>query len=373
MRRTIAALSAILAMATTAYAQSNETTALTVTAAAPTTETWPNEIQASGWLQAWQEAVISAEVSGQKIVAVNAEVGETVAMGDVLVELSQDSINNDIRQLEASLESARATLDQATTDADRARRLNGTGSISQQQVTEYLVSERKAQADVDSAEAQLASSRLDLERTLITAVSDGRITARDAALGDVVSSGDELFRLIRDNRIEWQAEVPLKNLLQIEVGTEAILPTPLGDVRGKVRQIAPEASDTNGRVKVYVALEEPKDGPEPRVGVLVSGAFQIGESEAVTVPSSAVVLQDGFSYVFTVDATEGTATVSRERVTTGRHQGDRVEITSEIDKAAMVVQSGGAFLSEGSRVKVVEGEDTIAEGIESDLGTENKE
>ncbi|MBL9063038.1 efflux RND transporter periplasmic adaptor subunit [Tabrizicola sp.] len=330
--------------------------ALTVQATVPKVETWPVEVQASGWLAPWAEAVIASELGGERIVAVNVEVGDTVKAGDVLAELSRESIENSIAELEATLESARAALETATGDAERARKLSGGGSISQQEVASYLSTERQAQASVTVAEAQLATKKLSLANTRIVAVSDGVVSEVSAALGQVVSQGQELFRLIRDSRIEWQAEVPVFQLRGIETGTKVVIPSPFGDVGGTVRRVSTEASQTNGRVLVYVDPIPPEGVPMPKTGILVTGSFIVDETEAVTLPATAITLQDGFSYVFVIQSGEAT-TVLRERVETGRRRGDRVEILGDFAKDAQVVVSGGAFLSDGSVVKVVEGQE----------------
>ena len=329
--------------------------ALTVEATKPVVETWPVEVQASGWLAPWAEAVIASELGGERIVAVNVEVGDSVKAGDVLAELSRASIENKLAELEASLESARAALKTASDDAARVRQLSGGGSMSQQEIAGYLSTELQAQASVTVAEAQLASEKLSLQNTRIVAVSDGVVSDVSAALGQVVSQGQELFRLIRDSRIEWQAEVPLVQLRGIETGTKVLIPSPLGDVGGKVRRVSPEASQTNGRVLVYVDPEPPNGVPMPKTGILVTGAFIVDETEAVALPSSAVTIQDGFSYVFIIKP-GGTTTVQRERVETGRRRGDLVEILGDFSKDAQVVLAGGAFLSDGSVVRVVEGQ-----------------
>ncbi|MBP1852876.1 efflux RND transporter periplasmic adaptor subunit [Rhizobium halophytocola] len=327
--------------------------ALTITVAKPQTAQWPVEVTASGWITAWQEAVISAEIGQQKVIAVNADVGEKVKEGDVLVELSRESLENDLAEQQASVDSSEAALEQAKADADRARQLQGSGSVSQQQIVEYLVSERKAKADVESAQAKLASAKLDLKRTRILAVSNGTISSRSAALGDVVAQGAEMFKMIRDNRVEWQAEVPLIQLRDIKIGTPVEIPTPVDPVRGRVRQIAPSASDTNGRVKVYVALDKRDDAFEPKTGVMVTGTFEIGERKAISVPTSAIVQSDGFTYVFVLDSKDRSK-VSRVKVTTDRREDDRVELVDDFDENSEVVQSGGAFLADGSTVEVVE-------------------
>ncbi len=347
-----------LVLAPAAFSQestesSSPAASLTVNVARPETLMWPVTIPASGRLAAWHEAVIAAEAGGMKIIDVTADVGATVKKGDLLVQFSPETANAELQQQQAAVEAAEATLEQATANADRARGLTGSGALSQQQTTEYLITERKAKADLSSAQAALSSAQLTLDRTKIYAVDDGIISERMASLGDVVTAGEELFKLIRQNRIEWQAELPVKRLADVRTGTIAVIPTPFGDVRGEVRLISPTTSTDNGRVKVYVALHPDEDVPQPKVGILVSGYFEFDQTEALTVASTAVVLRDGFSYVFTVNQGD-TPTVTRKRVETGRRQDDRVEILSGIEKSDDVVISGGTFLADGSVVRVAE-------------------
>lgn len=350
--------------------------ALTVEVERPQTQQWPRRLETNGRLAAWQEAVIAAEVSGQQIVAVNADVGSEVRKGDILAELSSATIENTIAQQESAVQSAEAALDQARSDADRVRNLgrNGQGGISQQQVSEYLVAERKAEADLASAQASLASSQLDLERTHIVAPDDGVISARSASLGAVASSGTELFRLIRQNRIEWQAEVPLRFLPQLAVGTPAVIPTPNGDkVHGEVRLITPQSSETTGRTIVYVTLTPPENVPNPPIGMMITGRFELGNSEALTVPATAITMRDGFSYAFALEEGSDPPKVTRKRVETGRRLDDRVEILSGLTGEERVVRAGGAFLNEGSVVSVIAGaaDDALASGEETDRAFDN--
>ena len=327
--------------------------ALTVSLTKPEMLQWPVLIPASGRLAAWQEAVISAETGGMRILAVKADIGTEVKKGDLLVQFAAETAQAELEQQQASVEQAKADLDQAVANADRARGLTGSGAISNQQTTEYLITERKSKAALASSKAALASAQLTLDRTKVYAIDDGVISERSASLGKVVNAGDELFKLIRQNRVEWQAELPVKRLADVKEGTKAIIPTPLGDVRGTVRLVSPTTSTASGRVTVYVALQPAEGMPQPKTGILVSGNFEFGATEALTVPATAITLRDGFSYVFILNATDQ-PTVTRKRVETGRRQGDRVEVISGIEKTDEVVTSGGAFLADGSVVRVVD-------------------
>jgi RND family efflux transporter MFP subunit len=328
------------------------TAALTVSLTKPEMLQWPVLIPASGRLAAWHEAVISAETGGLRIIDVKADVGTAVKKGDLLVQFDADTAQAELEQQQASVEQAKADLDQAVANGDRARGLTGSGAISNQQTTEYLITERKSKAALASSKAALASAQLTLDRTKVYAIDDGVISERSASLGKVVAAGDELFKLIRQNRVEWQAELPVKQLADVKEGTKAIIPTPLGDVSGEVRLVSPTTSTANGRVTVYVALQPAGGMPQPKTGILVSGYFELGATEALTVPATAVTLRDGFSYVFILNETDQ-PTVTRKRVDTGRRQADRVEVLSGLQKTDEVVTSGGAFLSDGSVVRVV--------------------
>ncbi|MBP1861479.1 efflux RND transporter periplasmic adaptor subunit [Rhizobium herbae] len=359
---TALALTSNLALSVTARSQEVEqkgaqAAALTVSIARPEVSLWPVTIPASGRLAAWHEAIIAAEVSGQRIIDVRADVGTSVKKGDLLVQFAPETAQAELEQQQASVEQAEADLDQATANADRARGLTGSGALSSQQTTEYLITERKAKAELSSAKAALTSAQLTLDRTKIYAIDDGVISERSASLGKVVTAGDELFKLIRQNRVEWQAELPLKRLADVKEGTKAVIPTPVGEVKGKVRLIAPTTSTDNGRVTVYVALYPDAGMPQPKTGILVSGYFEFDRTEALTVPATAVVMRDGFSYVFILNDADQ-PTVARKRVQTGRRQDDRVEIVTGIEKADKVVTSGGAFLADGSAVRVSEGTET---------------
>lgn len=354
----VLACASCLALSTTAQSQeaeqnSAQAAALTVSVAKPEAVVWPVTIPASGRLAAWHEAVIAAEVSGQRIIDVRTDVGAFVKKGDLLVQFAPDTAQAELEQQQSAVEQAEADLEQATANADRARGLTGSGALSNQQTTEYLITERKAKAELASARAALTSAQLTFDRTKIYAIDDGVISERSASLGKVVTAGDELFKLIRQNRVEWQAELPLKRLLNVEEGTKAIIPTPVGEVRGEVRLIAPTTSTDNGRVTVYVTLHPDAGMPSPKTGILVSGYFELDRTDALTVPASAVVMRDGFSYVYVANDADQ-PTVARKRVETGRRQDDRVEIVSGLERTDTVVTAGGAFLADGSVVRVTD-------------------
>jgi RND family efflux transporter MFP subunit len=326
--------------------------ALSVNLVAPAAQDWPRSIEASGGLFAWQEGVIAAETGGLRVVDIAVEVGDRVKRGQELARLAQDTVQAGLSEQEARVAQVRSALAEAQANAQRARTLKGKdkGAMSEQQITQYLIAEEAAKANLAAAQAALESQRIRLAQTHILAVDDGVVSARGATLGMVVQTGTELFHIVRQGRIEWRAEVTAAQLAEVQPGQAAELQLPSGEtVTGKVRIPAPTL-DTNTRYGL-VYVDVPTDSPA-RVGMFARGIIRLGVSPALSLPESAVVLRDGQSFVFEVGPDDR---VLQRKVETGRRADGRVEILSGLASAAKVVASRGAFLNDGDLVRVEPG------------------
>ncbi|MGC3962891.1 MAG: efflux RND transporter periplasmic adaptor subunit [Rhodocyclaceae bacterium] len=318
---------------------------LTVVPVKPVERSWPVELAASGSIVAWQEALIGAETGGLRVAALHADVGDTVRRGQLLAELARDTVEADLRRYEAALASARASLVQARANASRAREVKDTGALSEQQINDYLATEATADASVKQAEAQVAAQKVTLAHTRIVAVDDGIITAKSALLGQVVSAGTELFRLQRQGRLEWQAEVNAKQLVRVQPGAKAEVQLPDGgQLTGKVRLVAPTLSTTTSRANVTVSLPA-----GATAGMFGNGRIEAGEAQVLAVPEAAVVQRDGLSYVFEIGTDNR---VVRHRVTTGMRHDDLVQLRDGINADMKLVASGGGFLADGDLVEI---------------------
>jgi RND family efflux transporter MFP subunit len=323
---------------------------LTVTVTTPQTASLAQKISANGSLAAWQEAIIGAEANGLKITEVRVNVGDRVQRGDVLATLQADTLRAELAQAEALLAEATASAQEAKAQSDRARSLQQQGFFSNAQLSQTLAADASAQARVQSARAMVQLQTVRLAQTQVRAPDAGVISTRMATVGSVVGAGTELFRLIRQGRIEWRAEVTAAEIGRIQVGAPVQIKAASGQqLQGKVRMVAPSVDAQTRNAIVYVDL--PAATGSARAGMYAQGEIALGQSQALTVPQSAVVVRDGFSYVYTVGPDQK---VSQLKVQTGRQSGDRVEVTSGLKADARVVASGGAFLNQGDTVRVVD-------------------
>lgn len=323
--------------------------ALTVTVIQPEVQNWKQTFTANGNIAAWQEVVISSELSGQRLTKVNVNVGDKVRRGQVLAEINSDTIRADLAAAKASYAEAQAVLADAITNNKRIQQLKNTGAISAQESTQYQTSQATAQARLDAAKAQIESNQLRLAQTQIVAPDNGVISARTATVGSLAQTGQELFRLIRDQRLEWRAEVTSEDLYKLKEGMNARVfsPDPAQPaVSGKVRMIAPVIDPQTRYGLVYVDLPTTQ---AVRMGMFVKGEFDLGQKSALTIPQTALLLRDGFSYVFIVDQQNR---VSQQKVSVGRRVGDRVEILDLANSNVKLVSSGTGFLTDGDLVTV---------------------
>lgn len=323
--------------------------ALTVTVTQPQIERLPIRIAANGNVAAWQEASVGTEANGLRLAEVRANVGDVVKRGQVLAVFAPDTVQADLAQIDAGVAEAEAALAEAAANAGRARELQPSGALSAQQVSQYLTAERTAQARLQAQRAAARVQRLRLAQTQVLAPDAGVISARSATVGAVLPAGQELFRLIRQGRLEWRAELPSSDLARVKPGMQArVLPINDGAaVAGTVRVVAPTVDAQTRNGIVYVDLGPSAD---TRAGMFARGEFEVGSSEALTLPQSAVVLRDGFHYVLKLGAD---SRVALTKVAVGRRAGERIEITGGLDAAAKVVAAGSGFLGDGDTVMVV--------------------
>lgn len=310
--------------------------ALTVTMATPQRMTWPDVVIAQGAIAPWEEASIGTQIGSYQLIEVRANVGDQVRRGQVLARLNAALLHAEEAQMLAR---------HALTNANdrRARGLQGVGGISDQDALQFATEAR-------TATALLAAKRLELQYTYIRAPDDGVISARSATTGAVVPAGQELYRMIRKNRLEWRGELTAQHIVAARRGQIVTLSLPGGGkARAKIRAFAPTL-DAASRLGIVYADILP--GGRARAGMYANGAIAVGESAALVVPAECVVIRDGRSYIMILPTPGKRSDVVLRAVTTGRRSDDQVEITHGLTGAEHLVRRGAAFLDDGDVVDI---------------------
>ncbi|RXZ32708.1 efflux RND transporter periplasmic adaptor subunit [Oxalobacteraceae bacterium CAVE-383] len=312
--------------------------ALTVTSAAPRRLDWPTVLEASGAIAAWQEASIGTQIGGYQLIDVLVNVGDQVKKGQVLARLDPALLLAEQTQLQAN-------LDQAEANRKRMQSLQGSGGVSDQDILQFVTQAK-------TAAAQLASKQLQLRYANVVAPDDGVISSRTATLGAVAPVGQELFRLIRRNRLEWRGELTAAQLPHIGIGQQIALTLPDGsNAVARVRQTAPSL-DSQSRLGIVYADVAP--GSLARAGMYASGRVALGQSPALAIPAQSVIIRDGRSYVLKLADNSATPKVSLQAVTVGRRSGTDAEIVQGLGDGDRIVVQGAGFLNDGDIVRLAD-------------------
>lgn len=321
-------------------------TALTVDVTRPQRRSMDRTLPAGGSIAAREELVIGSDAAGLRLLEVRVDVGSAVRRGDLLARGDDAQLLAQRRQLDAQIRQARVELAQAEANFERADRIRDSGVYSPEALQTRRTAAEAAAARLELALAQAAELDVRLAQARVHAPASGVIVRRNATVGSVMQPGLELFRLIRDDEIEWQAELPDHLLGQVKVGGTALVRIEgTRRVEGRVRRVAPTVDPRTRNGLVHVSLPR---GTALKAGGHAQGELRIGSTEVLTLPESALLARDGQAFVYVIGA-HGTARATR--VQTGTRQDGWVEV-SGLPADATVVSTGAGFVKDGERVRV---------------------
>lgn len=337
-----------------------------------------DRVLASGLVAPVEEVQVQPLIEGQPIEALLADVGDTVAEGQVLARLSPSTLElqklelsasrasaaANIAQAEAQLLEARATADEAARVNTRTAALREQGASSQAaadtassnavsaaaRVSVAVQSLEASRAQATLVEAQLENIELQLTRTSVAAPVAGEIVSRNAQLGGIATaSGDPMFVLIRDGALELRADLSERDVLRLSVGQPVTMTSVNATeaLTGELRLIEPQIDSVTRLGRARISIDKPD---LLRSGMFVDAEIRIAERETIAVPVTAVGSSEGEATVMRVRD----GTVERLVVETGIRDAGMVEILSGLAVGDTVVTKAAAFVRDGDKINPVQ-------------------
>jgi RND family efflux transporter MFP subunit len=300
---------------------------------------------------------------GGRIVSRHVDVGAVVRQGQLIAVLDDADQQNGVRSAQADVANATAQLTNATGIEGRQRLLLGQGGTSE---AEHEVAQRNrdtALARLDQAKAALQRARDQVAYTRLYADFAGVVAARQAEVGHVVTAGQSIVTLARQDAREAVVDIPsamvdvlaTRNLFDVTLQADPSVRTV-----GRVREIAPESDAMTRTRRVRLSLEHPPAAF--RLGTTIAIALTHEIAPQIDLPSTALMEQDGHTRVWLIDPKTKTV-ASRDVRVIARHEG-WVTVAGDLgagERAALVVTAGVRSLTAGQAVKL---DDTDAgEGV----------
>jgi len=320
----------------------------TVTVATVRSVDLARTLTVSGTISAWEEVPVGAETGGLVATAVYVDEGSYVRQGQAMVKLNDDVLRAQLAQQDASVKSAEALVAQQDAALDRARELRERGYLSQAGLDTAEANQPTAAAQLEAARAARSETATRLAQTTIRAPVSGRVISRSVTRGQIVQPGTELFRVVRDGRLELDAQVPESDLSLVRSGMTAVVTSDRasGPTGGRVRIVTPEVDPQTRLGVARIALNS---GSDLKTGMFARAEIALGQLPALVVPSEAVIYREGQAGVYVVGRD---STVRFVQVRTGAREGPNVAIESGLEAGQRVVVKGAGFLADGDRVTV---------------------
>jgi len=301
-----------------------------------------------GQIEAISSPMIAAEVGG-RIIAVSADVGQDVVVGQVLAkidpvdyELAKKLVSTDIDRLKSLIVAQKLQV-------KRLKTLVTKKSANQSSLDE-------AQAQLGALKAQLLGAKVRLQqaernriKSQIVSPINGKVDQRKISEGDYVKAGTPLFHLTTRNHLRVWLPFPESLGSQLQTGLPVSLNSavaPDRQVDSHITSLRPEITRSNRAISVIIDLDNPGDW---QPGASVTGKVRIALHEnALVVNQASIIRRPGGLVVYRI--VDGKA--QEVPVTTGIHQDDIVEILSGLQPGDQLALDGAAYLTDGVVVQV---------------------
>jgi len=291
----------------------------------------PRIYRLDGVAEAINRGTVSSQTAG-RVLAVNFDVDDYVAQGEVMVEIEDKEHQSRVSQARANLQAAVAKHQDAGIEFRRIQGVFAKQAVAQAEMDRATTVLKQAAAGEQAAEAALEQARQQLAYTRVKAPYNGVVTARLVEVGESVQPGQALVSGISLDSMRINVDVP-QNLVesirrepkaQVKIGTRWILAEEV-----TVFPVADPRSDT---FKVRLRLPDGIEGVFP--GMYTKVGFMAGSQPGLIVPLSAVVFRSEVVAVYVVDS-EGRVRFRHVRL--GSPAGrSHVSVLSGLDEGELV-------------------------------------
>ena len=312
----------------------------------------PRDRQASVTLTGEVQARFRADLSfrvGGRVVARYVDVGAHVQAGEVLALLDPAEQEADVDAATAALLAAEAQLRVAKVTFERQKALIASGFTTRTVYDQAQEGLRTAEGVLDSAKAQLGTSKDALGYTALRAEAAGVITARNLEVGQVVQAAQPVFSLAQDGERDAVFDV-YESIFFGDLDGSRVSLALVSDAgvtaSGYVREVSPAIDAKSSTIRVKVAIQDPPIAMA--LGSAVAGAVRARAQQQIALPWSALMAAGSKPAVWTVDP--ATKTAALKPVTIGGYEAREVLIKAGLTPGERVVIDGGKLLSVGQAV-----------------------
>ena len=310
-------------------------------------------LEFAGEVKARVESRLGFRVAG-KITRRQAEVGQHVEPGTVLAQLDPKDYQLAADAARAQATAAQTNRDLAAADLQRYQGLRAQNFISEAELQRRESTFKSAQAQLEQAQAQVASQGNQARYTNLVADVAGVVTAVEAEPGQVVSAGTPVVRIANDGARDVVFAVPEDRASLIKPGSPVLIRSWAENnghtLDGAVREVAAAADAVTRTYTVKVAIDAAKSPPLGATVYAQPKALSLAGAQVLKLPTSALRREGQGTAVWVLDKTS--MTVRSQPVQVATADGNEAVIAAGITPGMLVVSAGVHVLSPGQKVTI---------------------
>jgi len=300
-------------------------------------------LELQGDVMTKQNVLIYPEMAGT-LNQVYVKEGQKVAKGQILASIDDGGLSNQLAQLKTQAELSRTTF-------ERQKRLWEQNIGSEIQYLQAKTTYEAQQSAVKQMESQVAKSTI---RAPFAGIIDDVIKDQGTVIAP--GAGSEVFRIVNLSNMYVEVEVPESHLPNVTPGKDVKIFFPvLGDsVAAKIRETGNFINPSNRSftAEIPVPSHDGKIKPNLTARVMIN---DYTSEDAILIPQSILSENaEGEQYVYLVaaDSIENEPVAKKVVITTGKTQGDFVEVLSGINSGDAIIDEGARSVKEGQKVKI---------------------
>jgi RND family efflux transporter MFP subunit len=310
-------------------------------------------VSLTGHIRARTEQNLAFRIDG-KMIARKVNVGTAVQPNDLIAELDLQPQRDALREAQAKLAKAEATLHEASNNMERQRTLVNQGWSTKVQFDAAERTFHSAEAELNVAKAQLHAAEDRFSYSKLLADAPGVVISNSAEPGEVVRAGQTIVTVAHYDGTDAVFDVPASLMRQVSpdvVVTVALTEDPKIQTTGRVRETAPQADPTTRSFRVKVGLDQVPEAM--RLGATVFGQARMLASKGIELPGTALTSSDNQPAVWVVDPKS--MQVSLRPVELQQQASSSIVVSKGVEPGDLVVTAGVHALRPGQKVRLLGG------------------
>jgi len=307
-------------------------------------DTFSSTLWVSGTVISQNDARIAAETDGR--ITWVADVGSRIGQGEAIARIDAEDLRLDLADSEAQLDSLKSQLKYRDSSLQRLQKLADSNNAAATQLDEAQSQLDMTRQDIKRAEVAIAQIRRRISQTEVLAPFPGIVVERVVQVGEFVSRGAQVARLVDTEHREIKAQAPLSVAKWIREGMQVSVEHKTHESLSPINYVIPVGDQRSRMFEVRIAAND----PAWIVGSPVRVALPSSEPrELVAIPRDGLVLRGDNIFVMRVNSDN---TVEKIEVETGIGLGGFVEVIGDVNQGDRIITRGGERVQAGQVVSI---------------------